>query len=154
MRMKNWFALLAVAVLLAACASNMNSRSSASAKLTYPITKKVELVETLHGTPVPDPYRWLEDDNSVETKAWVEAQNKVTFTIEGAGKIIGVGNGDPNCHEPEQANQRSLFNGLAQVIVQSTMDAGEIKLTATADGLVPATAILNTQPGAPRPFVP
>jgi prolyl oligopeptidase len=39
----------------------------------------VELVEKLHGTPVPDPYRWLEDDNSAETKAWVEEQNKVTF---------------------------------------------------------------------------
>jgi prolyl oligopeptidase len=79
MRMKNWFALLAVAVLLVACASNMKSRSPASAKLSYPITRKVELVENLHGAAVPDPYRWLEDDNSAETKAWVEEQNKVTF---------------------------------------------------------------------------
>ena len=79
MRMKNWLALLAVASLLAACASNMNSRSSPSAKLTYPETKKGDLVETLHGVRVPDPYRWLEDDNSAETKAWVEAENKVTF---------------------------------------------------------------------------
>ena len=79
MRMKNGFALLAVALLAAACASNMKSRSPASAKLSYPITKKVELVENLHGAPVSDPYRWLEDDNSAETKAWVEEQNKVTF---------------------------------------------------------------------------
>jgi len=49
---------------------------------------------------------------------------------------------------------RSLFNGLAQVIVQSTKDAGEIKLTATADGLTPATASVQTQPGAPRPSAP
>jgi beta-galactosidase len=49
---------------------------------------------------------------------------------------------------------RSLFNGLAQIIVQSTKNAGEIKLTASADGLTPMTVILNTQPGAPRPFVP
>lgn len=49
---------------------------------------------------------------------------------------------------------RSLFNGLAQIIVQSTQDAGEIKLTATAAGLAPATVTLNTQPGARRPFVP
>ena len=48
---------------------------------------------------------------------------------------------------------RSLFNGLAQVIVQSTRDAGEIKLTATADGLVPATTAVQTQPCAPRPSV-
>ena len=49
---------------------------------------------------------------------------------------------------------RSLFNGLAQVIVQSTRDAGEIKLTATAEGLAPATTVVNTQPFKPRPFVP
>jgi len=49
---------------------------------------------------------------------------------------------------------RSLFNGLAQVIVQSTKDAGEIKLTATADGLAPATSAVQTQPCAPRPSVP
>jgi beta-galactosidase len=49
---------------------------------------------------------------------------------------------------------RRLFNGLAQIIVQSTKDVGGIKLTATADGLTPATVTLNTQPGAPRPFVP
>jgi prolyl oligopeptidase len=74
--MKNLFVLMAVATLLAACASNMNTRSST---LKYPVTKKVDLVENLHGTLVPDPYRWLEDDNSAETAAWVEAQNKVTF---------------------------------------------------------------------------
>jgi prolyl oligopeptidase len=77
MRMKNWFALVAVAMLLAACASNMNS--SSHTKLTYPVTRKGDLVETMHGRAVADPYRWLEDDNSAETKAWVEAQNKVTF---------------------------------------------------------------------------
>jgi beta-galactosidase len=49
---------------------------------------------------------------------------------------------------------RSLFNGLAQVIVQSTRDAGEFKLTATADGLTSATAVVQTQPCAPRPSVP
>jgi beta-galactosidase len=49
---------------------------------------------------------------------------------------------------------RSLFNGLAQVIVQSTKDAGAIELTATADGLTPATAKVQTQPCALRPFVP
>jgi beta-galactosidase len=49
---------------------------------------------------------------------------------------------------------RSLFNGLAQIIVQSTKDAGEIKLTATADGLTPATASVQTKLGAPRLSVP
>jgi prolyl oligopeptidase len=45
----------------------------------YPTTKKVDHVDTYHGTQVPDPYRWLEDDNSAETAKWVEEQNKVTF---------------------------------------------------------------------------
>ena len=49
---------------------------------------------------------------------------------------------------------RSLFNGLAQVIVQSTKDAGEIKLTATADGLASATATVESRPCPPRPAVP
>ncbi|MGV3757016.1 MAG: prolyl oligopeptidase family serine peptidase [Verrucomicrobiota bacterium] len=48
-------------------------------KLTYPETAKTNVVETLHAASVSDPYRWLEDDNSAATKAWVEAQNKVTF---------------------------------------------------------------------------
>jgi beta-galactosidase len=48
---------------------------------------------------------------------------------------------------------RSLFNGLAQIIVQSTKDAGGIKLTATADGLTPTTAVLQTKPSALRPSV-
>ena len=49
---------------------------------------------------------------------------------------------------------RSLFNGLAQVIVQSTRSAGEMKLTASADGLKPAEASVKTTAGAARPSVP
>lgn len=48
-------------------------------KFEYPKTRKVEQTDDYHGTKVADPFRWLEDDNSAETKAWVEAQNKVTF---------------------------------------------------------------------------
>ena len=49
---------------------------------------------------------------------------------------------------------RSVFNGLAQVLVQSMKDAGEIKLTATADGLQPATVTITAQAATPRPSVP
>jgi beta-galactosidase len=89
------------------------------------------------------------------------AQDKINFALDGVGKIIGVGNGDPNCHEPDTFIQptsvpwtRSLFNGLAQVIVQSTRNAGEIKLTASANGLEPATVVVRTKSCPVRPFVP
>lgn len=55
------------------------SESQKSMKLQYPQTQKTNTVTDYFGTQVADPYRWLEDDNAVETKAWVQAQNKVTF---------------------------------------------------------------------------
>jgi beta-galactosidase len=78
----------------------------------------------------------------------------VTFTIDGPGRIIGVGNGDPTCHEPDKASARSLFRGLAQVIVQTTSAAREITLHATARGLVPAKLTIRSQPATRMPDVP
>lgn len=51
-------------------------------KMTYPISKKIDHVDELHGVKVPDPYRWLEDDvrESKDVAAWVEAENKVTMS--------------------------------------------------------------------------
>jgi beta-galactosidase len=79
----------------------------------------------------------------------------VTFEISGPGAIIGLGNGDNTSHEPEKGNHRSLFNGLAQVIVQSQRDqAGTMTLTAVADGVKSAEVQLAVQAVAPLPAVP
>ncbi len=59
------------------------SASTSDPRLSYPVTKKIEQVDNYHGTIVADPYRWLEEDNSPERAAWVEAQNKVTFAYLG-----------------------------------------------------------------------
>jgi prolyl oligopeptidase len=48
--------------------------------LKYPETQQVNQIDIYHGVEVADPYRWLEDPDSPETKAWVEAQNQVTFS--------------------------------------------------------------------------
>ena len=65
--MKSFLALLLVTPMLA------------QTPLKYPETRKSEVVEDYFGKKIADPYRWLEDDNSPETKTWVEAQNKVSF---------------------------------------------------------------------------
>jgi prolyl oligopeptidase len=59
--------------------SSDSGASGVPVKLAYPVSKKVEHVDTYHGESIADPYRWLEDDTSAETAAWVEAQNRVTF---------------------------------------------------------------------------
>jgi beta-galactosidase len=79
----------------------------------------------------------------------------VTFAISGPGTIIGHGNGDPTSHESEKGPTRNLFNGLAQVIVQSKRDtAGTIVLTATSPGLKPVEVRLEVRKVAPIPAVP
>jgi prolyl oligopeptidase len=52
---------------------------SVEKKSPYPESKRGDVVDELHGTKVPDPYRWLEDPDAADTVAWVQAQNKVTF---------------------------------------------------------------------------
>jgi prolyl oligopeptidase len=65
--------------LLVALALATSAGIAASQPLTYPPTLKTDHTDTYFGTRVADPYRWLEDDNAAQTKAWVEAQNALTF---------------------------------------------------------------------------
>jgi prolyl oligopeptidase len=75
-------------ICLVALAASM---LSAQTPLTYPSTRKLDVVDHYFGTNIPDPYRWLEDDQSLDTKAWVKAQNEVTegylSTIPERGRI-------------------------------------------------------------------
>lgn len=66
---------IACVAIIAGC----QSTDSPMEKIVYPVTEKSDHVDTYHGVEVADPYRWLEDDTSKATGAWVEAQNKVTF---------------------------------------------------------------------------
>ncbi|MEL6923849.1 MAG: prolyl oligopeptidase family serine peptidase [Bacteroidota bacterium] len=81
--MKNLFIVLgALLVLLAACATEQETSTNSQnpvMKVNYPITQKTDQQDDYHGTSIKDPYRWLEDDRSTETEAWVKAQNEVTF---------------------------------------------------------------------------
>ncbi|MDP3359513.1 MAG: prolyl oligopeptidase family serine peptidase [Lutibacter sp.] len=74
--MKPFSILSLICVLIISC---KNSESQTTTTLNYPITKKVDTVTNYFGTEIKDPYRWLEDDMSAETAAWVIDQNKVTF---------------------------------------------------------------------------
>jgi beta-galactosidase len=79
----------------------------------------------------------------------------VGFEMKGPASIIGTGNGDNTSHEPEQTNQRRLFNGLAQVIVQSQRDSdGMACLIAKADGLHSAELQIEIKPSLPLSNVP
>jgi len=57
------------------------AKAEAGAQPAYPRARKADTVDDYHGTRVADPYRWLEDPDSAETRAWVEAENKVTFAF-------------------------------------------------------------------------
>ncbi len=74
--MKRFILLTLVLAVVFSCKSLSKIKTIT---VNYPITAKVDTVDTYFGTQVKDPYRWLEDDTSKETEAWVKEQNKVSF---------------------------------------------------------------------------
>jgi beta-galactosidase len=73
------------------------------------------------------------------------ANNLVRFELNGPGKIVGVGNGDPSSHESDKASERRAFNGFAQVIVQAAQKSGTIELIASSPTLKPAKLKIKTK---------
>ena len=137
---------------------------------------KLVLIEKRETTGVPHSIRLTTDHTEIDADAEdiavlkVEvldrqgrpvptANDKVVFKVSGNGTLIGVGNGDPNCHESDKEPRRSVFNGLAQVIVQSTMEPGTIHVEATKEDsagpkLMPASLIITTKSVQSRAIVP
>jgi beta-galactosidase len=75
------------------------------------------------------------------------ASNFLQFTVSGPATIAGVGNGDPSCHEPDQAESRSAFHGLAMVLVRAKRKTGIVTLKVSSPGLVGDTLGLNVKLG-------
>ncbi len=123
----------AVAIRLAADRTEIDADGEDIAVLT------VEAIDK-EGSPVPT------------------ANNLIDFRVSGEGVLIGVGNGNPNCQESDKASKRSLFNGLAQVILQSTKRPGEIRIEAVTEGwdgpkLASAKLVITTNEVKLRPAV-
>jgi beta-galactosidase len=82
------------------------------------------------------------------------ADNEVTFAVSGGGRSIGHGNGDPNSHEDEKGATRRLFNGLAQLIVQTNYEGKDaVTITANAPGLQAARVTIPVKPVDAVPYV-
>jgi prolyl oligopeptidase len=74
----SFFFILSALLLISPIYVNAQHTSPNINTMTYPKTNKIDISDTYFGNTVKDPYRWLEDDRSTETKAWVEAENLVT----------------------------------------------------------------------------
>ncbi|TCN59527.1 glycoside hydrolase family 2 protein [Flavobacterium circumlabens] len=126
---------------------------------------------TIETTGKPTQIRLTPDRNRINGDGWdavpvtvevldskgrpVQTANlPIEFELEGPADIIGLGNGDPNSHEMEKGNKRSLFNGLAQVILQSKEGGnGKLNLKASSPGLKSAMLSIEIQPTEDIPSV-
>jgi beta-galactosidase len=136
---------------------------------------KVVLVEKRETTGKPETIRLTADRTEInadgediavlrvevldhEGRSLPTASNMISFRVTGEGALIGVGNGDPNCQESDKEPKRSLFNGLAQVIVQATKTPGTITVEAYTENWPPPklhaiTLAISTKKVELRPAV-
>ena len=77
--MKKTIIVLLAATSIVACKKEETKTEELDMSVVYPQTKKVDTIDVYFGDSINDPYRWLEDDRSAETEAWVKAENEVTF---------------------------------------------------------------------------
>ena len=77
-----------------------------------------------------------------------DADNTVTFSCDGPGRILGVDNGKPDSTESYQGNQRQAFNGLALVLLQAAGEPGTIRLSAASPSLASATIAISARAGS------
>ncbi|MGH7950556.1 MAG: beta-galactosidase GalA [Limisphaerales bacterium] len=73
------------------------------------------------------------------------ADNEVTFDVTGAGHLLGLGNGNPTCHESDKGKQRRAFNGLCLAIVESSRTPGAITIQADSPELKSATVTIEAR---------
>ena len=86
------------------------------------------------------------------------AGNEITFRVEGPGRLIGLGNGDPGCHEPDKPasftdGKRSAFNGLCLAFVQALKQAGSIHVEASSAGLESSSVAIAANAAKLRPAI-
>lgn len=74
-----------------------------------------------------------------------KADNLLRFNITGPGKNIGVGSGNPLSHEDNKGDKIKAFNGLDLLVVQSTSELGEIKITALSEGLISERVTVHSE---------
>jgi beta-galactosidase len=82
------------------------------------------------------------------------ANDVVTFDVSGAGRLIGVGNGDPSSHESDKVPFRRLFNGLAMGIVQASREDGAMTIVVRSPGLVEARTVVRSERAKAKPSAP
>jgi beta-galactosidase len=75
------------------------------------------------------------------------AGNRIDYVVSGAGRLLGLGNGDPSSHEADKGTFRSVFNGLGVAIVESDAVGGEMVVEAVAAELKAARLVIQVAKG-------